>query len=122
MNRNQCILAICTLTAALFSAATTPALADHHVSTTPQDHHITVTPQDDYATVTLLDAHVTGTDGIGVLGWQLYGTYGPYDNSTEQNALLLKCAAAGAKGIAGGRWTDAVCTDDGRYVRLYVLV
>ncbi|KUL21373.1 hypothetical protein ADL12_44895 [Streptomyces regalis] len=113
MNVNQRILAICTLTAALIGAATAPALADQHVSVTPQDSRITGTPQENHATVTPLDAHVTGAPK-----WGRVGTWGPYKNGASRTKAYV-CLKQGAAGQDAGTWSDWYCQAEGAYVYLY---
>ncbi|MFI1728211.1 hypothetical protein ACH40E_03015 [Streptomyces acidicola] len=56
---------------------------------------------------------------VQAAAWYQYDIWGPYTNATSRLTLLKRCTKAGLDLVASGAVSDAICTDDGRYIRLY---
>ncbi|MGD6744832.1 hypothetical protein ACOKM3_23715 [Streptomyces sp. BH106] len=59
MMRTKKALVLVAMVIGVAAGAATPAMADSHISETPQDSHISVTPQDSHISVSPQDSHIS---------------------------------------------------------------
>ncbi|MER6015494.1 hypothetical protein [Streptomyces bluensis] len=56
---------------------------------------------------------------VQAAAWYQYDIWGPYTDAATRLKLTKLCTKNAVALVASGAVSDAICTDDGRYIRLY---